>query len=78
MPHYQPLSALKIVKALSKIGFVKKEQRGSHIKMIKLTKNKKLVVTIVNEKEISPGVIKSICKQAGITKSELYELVKRT
>ena len=51
MPHYAPLSAREIIRALSKSGFKIQKQRGSHIKLVKV--NSKSII-VVNEKEISP------------------------
>ncbi|MBS3060566.1 MAG: type II toxin-antitoxin system HicA family toxin [DPANN group archaeon] len=59
------------------MGFEFRTQRGSHIKLIK-DSERKLVVTVVNEKEIKKKTLISICKQARISRARLYELIKKS
>ena len=70
------LSSTKIIKALSKQGFRVVRQRGSHIKLKKTGPNKNLIVTVPDHKEVSPGVILNILKQAEMTREEFLKLLK--
>lgn len=66
-------SGNQIVKALRRIGYIIDHQRGSHIFMYNLEKN--ISVIVPQHKEIKKGTLNSIIKKAGITISELKELV---
>jgi predicted RNA binding protein YcfA (HicA-like mRNA interferase family) len=66
-------SGMDIVKALRRSGFVVDHQRGSHIFMYNLEKNISVVIPL--HKEIKKGTLNSILKKAGLTLTELKELV---
>jgi len=69
------LSALKIVKALIKLGFVISRQRGSHIILTRFDGDRKRIVVVPNHRQIDPGTLLSILSQAGTTKEDFLELV---
>ncbi len=68
-------SARQVIKALERLGFEIVSQKGSHIKLRKLTDNNTFSPIIPNHKEIAMGTLQSILRQAGITKEELDEKI---
>ena len=68
------VSGRDVVKLLTRIGFIIVGRKGSHIRMKK--KNDKTLVAIVpDHKEITKGTLKSILRQAGLTREEFLELL---
>jgi predicted RNA binding protein YcfA (HicA-like mRNA interferase family) len=57
------LSGKDIILILSNFGFKEISQKGSHIKLSRITDNIKQSITIPNHKEIDKGTIKAILRQ---------------
>jgi len=75
MPKLPVVSGIKIIKALSKIGYEIDHQTGSHI----ILRNKEPPhrrLTVPNHNEIAKGTLLAIIKQSGLTKEEFMELLK--
>ena len=77
MPKLPRVTAIKVIKALEKIGFVKVRQKGSHVIMKKSVTNGKdrqigCVIPLHN-KTIAVGTLKSILNQANISVAEFIE-----
>ena len=70
------LKPKQMVKALLKIGFIKKRQKGSHL-ILWHPVTKGLVPIPIHDSEIKKGTLKSIIKQAGLTKEDLLKLLKK-
>ena len=68
---YPVLTPSEIIKALSKIGFCLKSQKGSHMKY----SDGKRVVIIPNHSEIAKGTLKSILSMANISLEEFEKLL---
>ena len=75
MPKLPVLSGREVIKALSKIGFVQVRQKGSHIILVKETKEEKKAVVVPNHKEIDKGTLIEIIRQAGLKREEFIELL---
>lgn len=76
MPKLPILSGKDMIKALSKIGFVHVRTRGSHAILNKRDNEKgKITVPVPLHKEIAKGTLKSIMRQADLTREELFELI---
>ncbi len=76
MSKLRPLPPKKVIKALSKVGFVPVRQKGSHI----ILKNEEGVVIVVPNhpgEDIGRGLLLKIIKQAGLTKEEFLKLLER-
>ena len=69
------LSGKKLVKVLSKIGFVSVRQKGSHIIMKKETSEIKIGLVVPNHNEIDKGTLLEIIRQAKLTRKEFIELL---
>jgi predicted RNA binding protein YcfA (HicA-like mRNA interferase family) len=63
------LSGADVVRALERAGFTVLRQSGSHIR---LGKNE-VRVTVPDHKNIAPGTLKSILKQAGLGVQDLID-----
>lgn len=68
------LSAREVVNGLNKQGFQVVSQKGSHIKMKKITSRETRVVIIPDYYEIPVGTLKSIIRQSGLTPEEFIRL----
>lgn len=69
------LSGHEVIKALSKIGFEAKRQRGSHVILIKETEKGKVGCTVPLHNELKIGTLKGILKQAKISEEEFEKLL---
>lgn len=70
MPKFSQIRPLAIIRILSKHGFVKARQKGSHLIMVNEATNKQVVV-VMHSRPLKKGTINAIFKQAGIDKSKL-------
>ena len=73
MPRFKRLSGSDVIKILEKFGFQVHSQRGSHIKMRRVTQTGKETLTIPNHKQLDTGTCRAILRQASqyISFSEL-------
>ncbi len=68
------VSGRDAVKALSKIGYTKDRQKGSHI-ILRQTAAPHRRIVIPDHKEIAKGTLRSIIKQTGLTIDEFNKLL---
>lgn len=73
MPKLPVVSAQECIKALQRIGFVIKRQQGSHITLKRSDPPGR--VTVPNHKELKPGMLRRIIREAGLTISEFTDLL---
>jgi len=66
-------SAKDVLKALRRLGYYVDHQRGSHIFLHNLKKNKSVIIP--NHKELKKGTLNNILKKAELTIEELKELI---
>ena len=64
MPKLKHLSGKEIIHILSMFGFSVNSQRGSHVKMLRYSKNGKQTLTIPNHNELDKGTLKAIIRQS--------------
>ena len=69
------LSGHETIKALSKLGFVTKRQKGSHVVMIKETKEGKIGCVIPLHNELEIGTLRGILTQAKVSKEEFLKIL---
>lgn len=72
----RPVSAEKVIKALSKIGFQPVRQRGSHLFM-RHPDGRSTVIPIHPGEELGRGILKEILSDVGMSKEEFLELLDR-
>ena len=63
------------MKALERIGFVQKRQRGSHVFMIKETTENKITKVVPMHQEIDTGTLLEIIRQCKLTRDEFLKLL---
>lgn len=68
------LSATKLIKTISKLGYYTDHQTGSHI-ILRNNKPPFRRLTIPNHKEIARGTLNSIIEDAGLTRDEFLSLL---
>ncbi|MBE9237747.1 type II toxin-antitoxin system HicA family toxin [Anabaena aphanizomenioides LEGE 00250] len=64
------ISGKQAVKIFEKLGYVVDHQTGSHII---LWHESKPILSVLNHKELAPGLLRSLIRQAGITVDEFLE-----
>ena len=69
------ISGRKVIKALAKIGFEVTGKKGSHIKLKKKFNGKVFIVIVPDHPELALGTLKSILRQANITKEDFLKLL---
>jgi predicted RNA binding protein YcfA (HicA-like mRNA interferase family) len=74
VPKLPVVSARDCIRALEKVGFSIKRQRGSHITMRREKPPGR--VTIPNHKELKPGMLRRIIRDADLTVQEFVDLLK--
>ena len=69
------VSGRKAIKALTKAGFKVAGRKGSHIKLKKKVNDKVFVVIVPGHAELARGTLKSILRQANITREDFLKLL---
>lgn len=64
-----------LVRALERLGFVVDRQRGSHVHLRHRTSGARATVPIHAGREISPGLLHGVLKDAGVSLDELREVL---
>ena len=67
----------EIIKILSKSGFHKIRQKGSHVMLVKETKKGKVGCVVPLHDEIERGTLLGILKQAKISKEEFLKEINK-
>ena len=75
-PKLPVIKPKQMVKALLKIGFIKKRQKGSHLALWH-SRWKKFISIPIHDSDIKKGTLKSTIRQAGLTKDQLIKLLKK-
>jgi predicted RNA binding protein YcfA (HicA-like mRNA interferase family) len=75
LPKIPPIGPNKLVKILEKEGFKVIRQKGSHVIMINSKKNR-IVIPVHPGKDIKPGLIRAILREAGISREKFLKLLK--
>ena len=75
MPKIRPLSSQRLIKVLEKIGFKIIRQKGSHVIMIN-DKGTRIVIPVHPGKDVKPGLIRAIIKEAGLSREEFLRILK--
>jgi len=70
------LSGREVIKILSKIGYEPTRQKGSHIILVKKTSESKTALVVPDHKEVDPGTLIEIIRQAGLKRDEFIKLLK--
>jgi predicted RNA binding protein YcfA (HicA-like mRNA interferase family) len=73
------MSSKEVIKALRAAGFedAPKRGKGSHSALVKRGIDKPRLVIVPDRKTLPRGTLRAILDQAGLTREEFIELVKR-
>ncbi len=71
MPKLPCVSGARVVRALERLGFVKRRQRGSHVVM----RRGGTVCVVPVHRELDQGTLRGVLRQAGVTPEEFMEQV---
>ena len=66
MPKFPCISGTKAAKALERLGFERRRQRGSHLIM----RRGSSVCVVPMHREIDPGTLRGVLRQAGVSLEE--------
>jgi len=67
----------RVVRALEKIGFVVRRQKGSHVILVHFQDlSRRTVVPLHGSKPVKPGTLRCILKGASVTPEDFKELLK--
>lgn len=69
------ISGKEAIKALERAGFIAVRQRGSHIRMKKVTSETVINITIPLHDTLDRGTLKGIIRSAGLTAEEFIDLL---
>ena len=75
MPKIPPLNPRKLIKILEKTGFKVVRQKGSHVIMMNDRKTR-IIVPVHPGKDIKPGLISAMIREAEITREKFFKLLK--
>ena len=70
-PALPVVSGAEVVAALTKNGFTRVSQKGSHIKL----RRAEHTVIVPLHRELAPGTLRSILRQSGLTPAEFVDLL---
>lgn len=73
MPH-RPLPFREVKRKLEAAGFVEVSQQGSHVKFARRTPEGTLTAVVPRNREVAPGTLRSVLRQAGINAEEFEKL----
>ncbi|HUU78367.1 MAG TPA: type II toxin-antitoxin system HicA family toxin [candidate division Zixibacteria bacterium] len=76
LPKYKPVSGRKTINILcNKFGFSISGQKGSHVRLSKITPNGKIGTVIPLHKELKFGTLKGALKLAKVDLDDFYKYV---
>ena len=66
MPKLRCLSGHKVARALERLGFERRRQRGSH----RVMRRGSAVCVVPMHREVDPGTLRGVLRQAGVSEDE--------
>ena len=74
MPKLKRLSGVEVIAILEQFGFQVYSQRGSHVKLRRVSETGKETLTVPNHRQLDPGTCRAIYRQACryITEADLF------
>lgn len=77
MSNIPQVSGIDVIKALKKIGFVVSRQSGSHVRLVRITDDRKQLVTVPSHKVVRKGtLLNGILKPLHISLEDFKKLLK--
>lgn len=76
MSNVPQVSGKEVVKVLEKVGFSVSRQKGSHIRLVRIHKGSKQLITVPNHKSIRKGtLLNGILKPIDLSLAEFKKLL---
>ena len=75
MPKISPVDSNQLIKILGHQGFNVIRQKGSHVILINKAKTR-IVIPMHPGKDLKPGLIRAILREAGISREEFLKILK--
>jgi len=75
LPKIRPLLPRKLIKILERVGFKVVRQKGSHVIMMN-DKGTRTVIPVHPGKDVKPGLIRAIIKEAGLRREDYMKLLE--
>jgi predicted RNA binding protein YcfA (HicA-like mRNA interferase family) len=73
MPNMRLMSGAEVIRVLEKLGFKSVRQRGSHVVLKKQLPTGAVGCVVPLHRELAPGTLRGILKQAGLTPEKFIE-----
>jgi predicted RNA binding protein YcfA (HicA-like mRNA interferase family) len=70
----KPLPYREVKRKLEQAGFVEVSQKGSHVKFVREFEDDVWTVIVPCHREVSPGTIRSILRQSGLSMDAFEDL----
>jgi predicted RNA binding protein YcfA (HicA-like mRNA interferase family) len=70
----KPLSFREVMRKLEAAGFLTVSQKGSHVKLLKVTPEGSRTVIVPRHREVTYGTLRSILRQADLSIEEFEDL----
>jgi len=70
----RPLSFREVRRRLEAAGFAEVDQKGNHVKVAKAVPGGTRTATVPRHREVAPGTLRSILRQAGLSEDEFEQL----
>ena len=70
------ISGRQVIKALTKAGFEVAGRKGSHVKLKRKVDEKVFIIIVPDHAELARGTMKSILRQANVTREEFLKLLE--
>lgn len=67
------ISGRELIKILNKFGFVVVRQRGSHVRLEKISPEEIIKITVLMHNQLKKGTLNQIIKDSKISEEELEE-----
>ena len=78
MPSLRGVSGAETIRALERLGFVRVRQRGSHVMLRRSSDQGDVGCVVPLHRELAPGTLGGILRQARITVDEFEAALKAT
>jgi len=75
LPKIRPLPPRNLIKILERADFRIVRQKGSHIIMVN-DKGTRIVIPVHPGKDVKPGLVRAIIKEAGVSRKDFLKLLK--
>ncbi len=75
MPKLHTIKTHELLRALKRAGFAENRQKGSHLHLIRPSDGRRVTVPIHHGRDVRPGTLRGILRDADLTPDEFLELL---